>query len=78
MFWRSVAIDSTLAPALAVTGSLVRRPRTTMSSSASAKFRDGMYDAPGRMKDRIATAVDGFTGMAPQKDDQTLVIARIA
>ena len=43
-----------------------------------ALLRDGMYDAPGRMKDRIATAVDGFTGMAPQKDDQTLVIARIA
>ncbi|HET7435408.1 MAG TPA: SpoIIE family protein phosphatase [Thermoanaerobaculia bacterium] len=30
------------------------------------------------LRDRIATAVDAFVGEAPQKDDQTLVIARIA
>jgi sigma-B regulation protein RsbU (phosphoserine phosphatase) len=42
-----------------------------------ALLHDGMHDAPLRMKERIATAVDGFTGTAPQKDDQTLVIARI-
>jgi sigma-B regulation protein RsbU (phosphoserine phosphatase) len=30
------------------------------------------------LRDRIATAVDAFVGEAPQKDDQTLVIARLA
>ena len=34
-------------------------------------------DAPaGEIRDRIAAAVDAFVGEAPQKDDQTLVIAR--
>ena len=32
--------------------------------------------APGEMQKRIATAVDAFVGDAPQKDDQTLVIAK--
>jgi sigma-B regulation protein RsbU (phosphoserine phosphatase) len=32
--------------------------------------------APGQMRDRIAAAVDEFTAGAPQKDDQTMVIAR--
>ena len=30
----------------------------------------------GELRDRIARAVDAFVGAAPQKDDQTLVIAR--
>jgi phosphoserine phosphatase RsbU/P len=32
--------------------------------------------APAEMRTHIATAVDGFVGAAPQKDDQTLVIAK--
>ena len=32
--------------------------------------------APRQMRDRIAAAVDEFTAGAPQKDDQTMVIAR--
>jgi sigma-B regulation protein RsbU (phosphoserine phosphatase) len=35
-------------------------------------------DSPAALRDRIAAAVDAFTGVAPQKDDQTLVIARLA
>ncbi len=31
---------------------------------------------PAALRDRIAAAVDGFVGAAPQKDDQTLVIAK--
>ncbi len=31
----------------------------------------------GELRDRIAAAVDAFVGEAPQKDDQTLVIARL-
>jgi phosphoserine phosphatase RsbU/P len=34
--------------------------------------------APAELRDRIAAAVDHFVGEAPQKDDQTLVIARRA
>ena len=32
----------------------------------------------GELRDRIAAAVDGFVAEAPQKDDQTLVIARLS
>ncbi|MGZ8796209.1 MAG: PP2C family protein-serine/threonine phosphatase [Thermoanaerobaculia bacterium] len=32
--------------------------------------------SPNELRDRIAAAVDNFVGGAPQKDDQTLVIAR--
>jgi phosphoserine phosphatase RsbU/P len=32
--------------------------------------------SPPEMRDRIAAAVDAFVGSAPQKDDETLVIAR--
>jgi len=32
--------------------------------------------SPAELRDRIGAAVDAFTGSAPQKDDQTLVIAR--
>ncbi len=32
--------------------------------------------SPAELRDRIAAAVDSFVGEAPQKDDQTLVIAR--
>jgi sigma-B regulation protein RsbU (phosphoserine phosphatase) len=32
--------------------------------------------SPNELRDRIAAAVDNFVGDAPQKDDQTLVIAR--
>jgi phosphoserine phosphatase RsbU/P len=34
--------------------------------------------APAEMRDRIAAAVDRFVGSAPQKDDETLVIARVS
>jgi len=34
--------------------------------------------SPATLRDRIAEAVDAFTVGAPQKDDQTLVIARTA
>jgi phosphoserine phosphatase RsbU/P len=32
---------------------------------------------PSELRDRIAAAVDAFVGEAPQKDDQTLLIARL-
>ncbi len=34
--------------------------------------------SPDELRDRIAAAVDNFVGDAPQKDDQTLVVARRA
>ena len=33
---------------------------------------------PSELRDRIAAAVDAFVGAAPQKDDQTLVIASVS
>jgi len=39
-------------------------------------FRDHPTAAPSELRDRIAAAVTEFVGTAPQKDDQTLVIAR--
>jgi len=41
-------------------------------------LRDRGNDSPAALRDQIAAAVDTFTGTAPQKDDQTLVIARLA
>jgi sigma-B regulation protein RsbU (phosphoserine phosphatase) len=41
-------------------------------------LRERVNDSPAALRDQIAAAVDAFTGTAPQKDDQTLVIARLA
>ena len=41
-------------------------------------LREWMNDSPAALRDQIAVAVDTFTGTAAQKDDQTLVIARLA
>ena len=41
-------------------------------------LRERINDSPAALRDQIAVAVDTFTGTAPQKDDQTLVIARLA
>lgn len=37
---------------------------------------DNLHATAAELRDRIAAAVDAFVGAAPQKDDQTLVIAR--
>ena len=37
---------------------------------------DNINATPAELRDSIASAVDAFVGAAPQKDDQTLVIAR--
>lgn len=42
-----------------------------------AILRDSASVPPNELRDRIAAAVDAFVGEAPQKDDQTLVIARL-
>ncbi|HEV8661497.1 MAG TPA: SpoIIE family protein phosphatase [Thermoanaerobaculia bacterium] len=39
-------------------------------------MREHIDASPNELRDRIAAAVDNFVGDAPQKDDQTLVIAR--
>jgi sigma-B regulation protein RsbU (phosphoserine phosphatase) len=39
-------------------------------------LRDHPNASPNELRDRITAAVDNFVGEAPQKDDQTLVIAR--
>jgi sigma-B regulation protein RsbU (phosphoserine phosphatase) len=39
-------------------------------------LREHANATPATLRDRIAEAVDAFTVGAPQKDDQTLVIAR--
>ena len=41
-------------------------------------LHERINDSPAALRDLIAAAVDSFTGTAPQKDDQTLVIARLA
>lgn len=41
-----------------------------------AILRDCAATPAGEIRDRITAAVDAFVGEAPQKDDQTLVIAR--
>ncbi len=41
-------------------------------------LHDRINDSPAALRDLIAAAVDSFTGTAPQKDEQPLVIARRA
>ncbi|MCU1350159.1 MAG: Serine phosphatase RsbU, regulator of sigma subunit [Acidobacteria bacterium] len=41
-------------------------------------LREHVAATPAELRDRIAAAVTEFVGLAPQKDDQTLVIARSA
>ena len=41
-------------------------------------LRENLDATPAELRDRIAQSVDAFVGDAPQKDDQTLVIARRA
>jgi phosphoserine phosphatase RsbU/P len=41
-------------------------------------LHERINDSPAALRDLIAAAVDSFTGTSPQKDDQTLVIARLA
>src|SRR5206468_11731927 len=43
-----------------------------------AILRDAGALTANALRDRIASAVDAFVGAAPQKDDQTLVIAKMA
>ncbi|HEV2722925.1 MAG TPA: hypothetical protein VG323_23070 [Thermoanaerobaculia bacterium] len=50
-----------------------------MSSAANleALLREHSAAGANELRDRIAAAVENFTGEAPQKDDETLVIARV-
>ena len=38
---------------------------------------DAIDAGANELRDRIAAAVETFTGEAPQKDDETLVVARV-